>query len=172
MAIAIKGLRSGRPDYSQFIEKTTLEVVPKDVIGDTEFVETNLVFDPERNTTWHGKAVIGAGEAFQFIPLFKNEELPNKGKMFALKKIVCSVDADSMVEVWLLEYFVRPVTFIPVPRPDAIVFALDTNYQKVVFEPEIFWIKYPNVFGFFVQNFDSLEHEFRFYLSGIQIKID
>ena len=144
--LTIIGSRSGRPDYSQVIEKNVLPVPPKSVIG-----TTILLY-------WNGYVDVPPRMSYTFMPLDpQGNPFPGKGMTMKVKKLVASTDGDILFAVSTAE-----------AKPDgsAFYFASEAGYQKIEITPELYPITYPNVFKFSIANYDSQTRRILVYWSG------
>jgi hypothetical protein len=143
----IVGIRSGRPDYSQSIEKNVLPVSPKPEVDKTANIFLNF------------KSEIPAQTTYTFILTDENGlTYPHAGKCIRTKRLVASTSADILIGVDLVAYD---------PASGGIMaIASDIAYQRVVLEPEFQTIEYPLQTQIYVGNYDTEKRLVQVYWLG------
>jgi len=150
MPISVTPIRSGRPDYSQVVEKVSVPIPQKPVVGTTSSIYWNTFVNVPPNTIVY----FDPTDPFQ-------KPFPHEGKVFRVKKVVVSIEADTLIGVDLADSWP--------PYTDAYFFASERGYQRVSIEPEAYSIRYPDRFRVFLSNYDTENtRTFFIYIIGVE----
>jgi hypothetical protein len=147
----IVGIRSGRPDYSQSIEKSVSPISPAEEVESTRSYFLNFSQEIPAQTP-----IIVTITDEHLIPL------PREGERFKTKKIVVSTSADILIAADLLAMDQTGAT---------TGLMSDIQYQRLTLEPELITVAYPLRVALRVANLDSQPRIFQIFWIGAEESI-
>jgi hypothetical protein len=142
----IVGIRAGRPDYSQTIEKNVIPVSPKSQVDNTASIFLNFSQEIPPLTTVIFTLTDENGLTY-----------PHEGKCIRTKRLLASTSADILIGIDLVAVS---------PTGSQLAIASDMAYQRVQLEPEFQTIEYPLKTQIWVGNYDTGARLVRVYWIG------